>query len=471
MLLSAFAVVLMLAGCSNDAEQAPMGSEQDPVALAESHAECWQSGVIDLLYNLAGTAAISAYRKLTDGALPLMMVIFALWLSYRLVKHVSSWTEENVGEIWTEIAKKFFLCFVCGLIASRFDLLALVLGDVIFPIFNAFLELASEFLQLGQNTDYAYDGNYDESWLTNGVAAAGKSVASGVGKAASAGAKAIDFVSEGVFNISVFGSGQSAQIIEFNTNLSCSAGELDHITSESTGFPESPKVMMDCMVCSMSETLTFGQQLAFHMLKGSAFMGWIVGLLVLICFWFVKLGFVFYLIDSIFRFTVMVMMLPIMIMGYPFEKTKGLLSRGVANMISSASFMLFFAIIVMVCIKAMAVILKNFDGQGLFKSDAAFRDFSVPFVCIAMICFVVISSIKIAGKLSNTFVGGGFSSKFQKTAKALIMGGIKMVASFGGRALLSLLPESIRFKAIEKFEGGMRIIDKAKGAGKKATGG
>ena len=465
MLLSAVVVVLTLAGCSNDTEQAPMGSEQDPVAIAENHAECWQSGVIDLLYDLTGTAAISAYRKLTDGALPLMMVIFALWLSYRLIRHVSSWTEENMGEVWTEIAKKFFLCFVCGLIASRFDLLTLVLGDVIFPIFNAFLELASEFLQLEHPIERnvvhnMIDAGIDRDLLINGTLETGIPM----------NAQTMNAVSihdnDSIVDFTIFGYN-----FGFNPVMTCYAGDLGHITSESTGFPKGPQVMMDCMVCSMNSALGFGQKLAFAVMASASFMRWIVGLLVLICFWFVKLGFVFYLIDAIFRFTVMVMMLPVMIMGYPFPQTKNLLSRGVANMLSSASFMLFFAIIITVCIKAISLVLKNLEDNKIWADQAAFDDFSVPFVCIAMICFVLISSIKIAGKLSNTFVGGGFSSQFQKTAKALIMGSIKMIASFGGRALLSLLPESIRFKAIEKFEGGMRLIDKAKGAGKKATGG
>ena len=44
--------------------------------LANQHRECWQTGIIDLLYENMGKVAMGMYAKITDGALPLMMIAF-----------------------------------------------------------------------------------------------------------------------------------------------------------------------------------------------------------------------------------------------------------------------------------------------------------------------------------------------------------------------------------------------------------
>lgn len=395
--LSVFLVIGLLTACNSDdannKEQAPIESTQDTDSIVKEQSECWQTEVIDTLYDLMGETALKNYRNLTSGALSLMMVAFAIWLAWRLLKQVGSFKEETMGEVWTEIARMFFMCFVCGLIASNVDLLRLVLDGVIFPIYNAFLEFASRMM-----------------------------------------AEAIPASAEDSFTI-------LGAKVTVGAHQVCSAGEKGHMVTQDLRFPDGPKVMMNCMVCSLSNNLSFGMSMAFKVMTETSWMGWIVGLLVLLCFLFVKLGFVFYLIDTLFRFTVMVVILPLMIMGYPFPKTRGLLGSGVKNMVNSAAFMMFFAIIIVICIQAMAITLKTFEK--VFQGDEAFKDFSVPFVCIMMIGFLVISSIKIAGKLCDSLVGGAGASNpaFQKDAKALIVGSIKFALSFGTALVGMVLPK------------------------------
>ena len=411
--LKIFLMCLILAftltACSQDdtqqtSEQAPIQG-YDSASLAKEHSECWQADIINPLYDLMGEAALKNYKHLTGGALSLMMVIFAVWMSFRLLKQVGSFKEETMGEVWTEIARMFFLCFVCGLIASQADLLIMVLGEVIFPIYNAFLEFASKLMA-----------------TATGDVATTKSVT--------------------LFNTS-YNVG--------SVNV-CKPEIIGNVTSSDLRFPDGPKQMMNCMVCALSDNLNFGMKLSFQMLQTASFTSWLVGILVLLCFLFVKIGFAFYLIDTLFRFTVMVVILPLMIMAYPFPKSRGLLGKGVANMLNSAAFMMFFAIIITICIQAMSLTLKTFEK--VMVGEEAFRDFSVPFVCIMMIGFLVISSVKIAGKLCDSFVGGKSNSEFQKDAKALIVGSIKFVASGGLKLLSMFVPNSVRAtfnNATEKF--------------------
>ena len=415
-------VVLMIAfaltACSHDdteqtSEQAPIQG-YDSAALADEHSQCWQAGVISPLYDLMGEAALQNYRHLTGGALSLMMVIFAIWMSLRLLKQISSFKEETMGEVWTEIAKMFFLCFVCGLIASQTDLLMMVLGHVIFPIYNAFLEFASKLM------------------------------------AATTGAQAYSDSINLSFQVPI----KATNITLFNTSYNigsvnvCEASALGSMSSSDMYFPSGPKEMMNCMVCALSDNLNFGMKLAFQMLQTSSFTSWLVGILVLLCFLFVKIGFAFYLIDTLFRFTVMVVILPLMIMAYPFPKSRGLLGKGVLNMLNSAAFMMFFAVIITICIQAMSITLETF--KNVMTGEDAFKDFSVPFVCIMMIGFLVISSVKIAGQLCDKLVGGKSNSEFQKDAKALIVGAMKFVASGGLKIAGMFVPPSVK-QSVKNF--------------------
>jgi len=162
----------------------------------------------------------------------------------------------------------------------------------------------------------------------------------------------------------------------------------------------------------------------------------------------------------------MVVMLPLMIMGYPFKSTNKLLSQGVANMLNSAGFMMFFAIIISMSILAMAQILHKFADTVFRDNTEAFKDFSVPFICILMIGFMVMSSIKIAAKLCGTFVGGDSNSKFQASAKALIVGTVKAVASGGSSVVTKLAPQGLK----NKVEDLKNMKNKASGWIEQKTG-
>ena len=104
--------------------------------------------------------------------------------------------------------------------------------------------------------------------------------------------------------------------------------------------------------------------------------------------------------------------------------------------------MLFFAIIIAVCIQAMSLILKSF--QNVFSTDDnALAEFSVPFVCMMMIAFLVMSSIKIAGKLCDSLVGGKSNPAFQKDAKAIIVGAMKAGLTLGVKVAGFALPKPV----------------------------
>ena len=415
MLMMAGLVVFMLAACNSDDEESRDRAPLKATTEAFDGTQCWQTEIVNTLYDLMGEVSIKTYRKMTGGAMTLMMVAFALWMTLRLVKQVSSFKEENLGEVWYEIAKMFFVCVTCGAIASQEKLLFFVLGDIIFPIYNAFLEFAGEILKVATPDD----------------------------------------VTKATFTL----FGESFSLVHSDNPVVCPVSKIN-FTETATSFPEGPKQMMDCMICSVSHSLSFGISIALEAMTKTWFWSWLIGLFILCCFLFVKLGFVFYLVDTIFRFTVMVVMLPIMIMFYPFPKSRSVLGKGVANMLNSAAFMLFFAIIITMCIQALNIILSPDYFGAVFTHDASISDFGIPFICMMMIGFLVISSLNIAGKLCDGIVGGKSNSKFQQDAKALIVGALKWALSGGAKIASIFIPSSLREGFNNKIQKGLHIIGK-----------
>ena len=377
-----------IGGRSRAAMAAPVG--EDPISeetrknASNAHRECWQTGMIDLLYQNMGKIAMGMYAKITDGALPLMMIAFALWTIFRLLKFVGSFTEDSPAEIWNEIVRKLFVCLICGLIASSTTQILWLLNTVVFPIYYAFLELGAAILN-----------------------------SAGDGSNFKAGSTVLSFFQEK---------------LTLNEPVMCSAPAIGKASIESLSFPDGPRTMMNCMICTVNERLTLGFFLSFKVMDAPGFMSLITGLFILICFTIVKLGFIFYLVDSIFRFTMMAIILPILIMSYAFKQTSSWAKNGFLTIINSAALMMFMGIMMSMALLAMEKIIT--DNSDIFNDNAnemSFSEFSIPFMCIMLVGFLISSSVNLAQQVTDSLVGGNSDSLFQKRVGTFVMWTLNLI--------------------------------------------
>ena len=377
-----------IGGRSRAAMAAPVG--EDPVSeetmknASNAHRECWQTGMIDLLYQNMGKIAMGMYGKITDGALALMMIAFALWTIFRLLKFVGSFTEDSPAEIWNEIVRKLFVCLICGLIASSTTQILWLLNTVVFPIYYAFLELGAAILN-----------------------------SAGDGSNFKAGSTVLNFFQEK---------------LTLNEPVMCSAPAIGKASIESLSFPDGPRTMMNCMICTVNERLTLGFFLSFKVMDAPGFMSLITGLFILICFTIVKLGFIFYLVDSIFRFTMMAIILPILVMSYAFKQTSSWAKNGFLTIINSAALMMFMAIMMSMALLAMERIIT--DNSDIFNDNAnemSFSEFSIPFMCIMLVGFLISSSVNLAQQVTDSLVGGNSDSLFQKRVGTFVMWTLNLI--------------------------------------------
>lgn len=390
-----FSLVFLLFACgnTNDVNTAVNTGNGEPTSTEQIVAEnndCWAAAIVGTIYETTGRLAMSMYSHLTQGAMALMMVAFAIWLSFRIIKHVSSFAEESPAEVWTEVARKFFVCFVCGLLASSPEGVLFVLNSIIFPVYNAFLELGS--------------------------AMTGASIQNTSGSVGS------------VLNISG---------AEFDVPVDCKADVLGK-AELSGGFPSGPQKMMECLTCAVNKKLNLGIGLGWEVITQVGVMALVCGLLLVVVFCLVKLGFSLYLIDSIFRFAMMVIILPLLIMSYAFKATKNWAKIGFLTILNSGAFMMCIALVMMIIFGTINRVITA--EQAAFADKDSLADVSVPFIILLLIAFLTVKSLQVAQEIVNKLVGGGGAANFQKKAGTLAATLVKGAVSYftGGLAKVAL---------------------------------
>lgn len=408
-----FSLVFMLFACGgndtvttavNDTDGKPV-SEEEMEANAK---DCWQAAVVGTIYETTGKLTMSMYTRLTEGAMALMMVAFALWLCFRMMKHVSSFTEESPAEVWTEVSRKFFICFACGFLASSTEGVLFVLNSIIFPLYNAFLELGSAMIQ---NVSVQGNGSFNYN------------------------AK--------VMNIPFSGE-VSAQY-----DIVCKAGVLSKATLD--GFPGEPAKMMECLTCAINERLNFGIKLGWIVMLQKGVMAFFCGLILVAVFLFVKLGFAFYLVDAIFRFAMMVMIMPILIMAYAFKPTRKWTQVGFMTILNSAAFMMCIAIVMIMIFAATQQVL--IEQKEVLEDKGSFADFSVPFIMLLLIAFLTVGSLGVAKQIADKLItpnGGGkdnFQRQFGKAVAAIGKAALTWVTGGIGRIALENSAKLRKMKA------------------------
>ncbi|MCQ2740638.1 MAG: hypothetical protein MJ210_00770 [Alphaproteobacteria bacterium] len=389
------AIVLLLAACSTSVELAK--------PQAEYIKECWSCSLLNLIYNAVGSEIMRMHATFTTGVVPLMMVAFSIWLALRLFKFVSSVSENNVSEVWNEILRKIFVCMLCASFAATPQAVQAFTNLIVFPIYEAFLELGVEIM----------------SKTSDSVAAS---------------------------SYMLFGE----EITVRTTDLACKIGD-GGISWDQNGFPTSLRDTMMCMIRMVDETLDIGRDISIKaMTQTTSFTGRIIGFAVWICFRLVQLMFVFYLVDSIFKMGLIILMLPLFIVSYAFGPTKKWATIGLSNILVTAGFMMCFSIVVSLSINAIIGLVQN--NPNIFNPsdpELSMSEISVGSVCMLLIGFLIFGSMGVSEGLVSSLVGGSMSSKFQENLKAAVQMVISLGQKLGKKILTMAFPQ---LKVVEKMK-------------------
>lgn len=429
-------VIFLVTACGTEGEEGGTmmsGSSDNQEELKAEQRKCWQGDLLGVFYENLGSMSIKVYNKLTgEDLLGVLMMAFSIWMAFQILRHVSATSPESIGEFWTKVIRKAALCLICGTLASSTENIMYTLNTFVFPIYITLLEFCGEILKLtgsGPNTDMGLpDGN--------------------------GGAMCIKL-----------GDAPSAPCTIDSNSVAMSATE----------FPQAPKDLMKCMACAVGARLDVGYQIAITTLGLGGLAPVLVAVFLFAAFTITKFGFVLYLVDSVFRLDMMIVIAPFLILFYPFEQTRKWTGVGFKIILNSAAIMLCLAILVSMTILAMQNVLTS-PSMGISFGDAsAYESFGVVPITMIFLGIIILKSSGLAVTLSDTVTGGGGDTKFQKKVAALIgtiAKGIFVIASWGsGKAVTTVIDHVERVKAIyDKIQKAKAKINKVKNAMNKMAG-
>ena len=368
-------LVMFLAACGDKAEDTsgpPCTSDTDAQGIEcvdVNDVACLGCRIFRLMFDAASVSVMRLHGHLTAGAMSVMMVAFSIWLVIRLLKFVSSVSESSISQVWNDILKQGFLCVFCGILASSPDMLIYAINTFVYPIYAAFLKLGVAIMEVAISNS---DGSATQFTVY------GKTISLG------------------------------------HVNLVCTFDKAGLITKE--GFPKEFSDTIVCMLKVLKEYLSVGGDIAGRLLRQSAsFQGWIMGLILWIFFFLVRVGFIFYLVDTIFQMGIIILLLPVFILSYAFKSTRDWTKKCFKNLLASAGFLMCFSVVVAMVLRAMIELIIN--NPSLFSP--ANPDFDVAnagmgCLCLLLIGFLIYSSMGVSQQITGSLIETSVDSNFQK---------------------------------------------------------
>ena len=395
--------------------------------------DCIQASLLKLFYGGLGKMASSVYGKLTnENLLSLMFLAFSIWMAFQILRHVSATTPESLGEFWTKILRKATLCVACGILASSPENIYYAVNTFVLPVYVTLLEFASAILEV-----LSTDSGDNKIEISGDL---GKELEEG------------KIVEEYKHSL---------------TDSACQISNAGQIEMTEGKFPDGPANLMGCMACAISDRLTVGYTIALLVMNSGGFpegfLMALVGIFLFVVITFVKWGFALYLVDSIFRLTMMITVMPFLILFFPFEQTRKWTTTGFKIILNSAGIMLCLAILVGTTIYAMDSLLKSGD----YGSKSAYEKFGTIPLSLIFMGFILVKVSGLAVSLSDSVTGGGGEARFQKKMAALVgtlANGLFILITWGsGSAVSAAVQHSQRIRNIlEKIQKAKAKINKIK---------
>lgn len=385
-----FCTLFMLCACGMEEGMnvVPTAAQRGESAeqLAEEHRQCWQAGMLRVFYTSIGAETSLIYGALTnENLMGIMMLAFSIWMAYKILSHVSTPVPESMGEFWTSVLQKAFLCILCGILASSKGQVLYALNSFIFPIYITILEFASEILQVlnTQNPDLSVPG--------------------------------LKLVAED-------GTSMCLPFAHSVAENGCKITNAENIVfTENSGMPDAPLKMMECLVCAVSDRLNIGYNISYGLLQLGSLLSVIVGFILYAAFTIAQFCFALYLIDSIFRLNMVLIIFPFLIMFYPFEQTRKWSITGFKIILNSSVIMLCLVVMVVMAILAIESILLTGRQKGFdFALSSEYEDFGVVPMALIFTAFLVVKVSGLAVSLADRIIHEGGGAGFQKKVAALI---------------------------------------------------
>ncbi len=401
-------LALFLGGCENDSDTS-LGEEGN----YKLQSSCWQTTItkavterINELFGSASSLISSSSGGGSSGA-AFIFVAFAVWLAFKLLKVLGSFKEESIGEVWTEIGHKLFLCGACAFVVMNSDNINEAINTFIVPIYKTVLELGVKVLGGDHNV---------------------------------------------TFELGSFGT------IYFSGDGDNICVDLDADTFGIDGFKERIDTLSNCLICRISNRLNAGIKIGISLIVSLRIGAIFVGLTMLLLFTAAKFVFVLFIVDSLFRLNFAVFLIPFLIVGIPFNWSRKWSKHGFLMFINSSGIMLFLGFLVALAAGGIENIMDSLTSDIESNSEAAFEGLGNALLCMFLMATLLVNIPSLAVALADKFIGGGNGLEFQKKVSKFVMNTVK---KFAAAALASVSGGSTKtFTSVaEKYETTREISD------------
>lgn len=418
--------VFLLSACSSSDGGTVLPGDYDPRQAGDEQRTCWQSEFLEIFYNNIGSQSEKVYKSLEKENLMHVVILgFTIWMAYQILKHIGSPTGESIGEFWNKVIKKAFLCALCGYLASSTKELYYVINTFIFPIYVTILDFTAEVL----NT---------------------------TAKDPAAQVKSISLVSN-------YGGEEVICEVYDHTfsDVGCKIG--NNVKFENGKFPDAPFKLMSCMACAVSDRLNIGYDLGMRLLGMVSVSSFVAAIFLIGSFTVAKIGFVFYLVDSIFRLNMIMIILPFLVMAYPFEAIRKWSKTGFKFIICSSAIMLCLGLIVSITVLAMQKLIL----EGEIANIDNYRSFSTTALSVILMGFLIVKatglSVELSSKISGIGASAGFQKKFQQLAVTVGKIAFTWISAGAGKVATSIIDhvETLR-KARDQYNNLKSKVNAAK---------
>lgn len=403
-----FAVVLLLAGCNEKDGQGALGGNKN----YEVQSSCWQTKIISAVLRIIN----SLYKKSSDyvtqdamstGGAAVIAIAFSIWLAFKLLKTLPSFKEENLGEVWTEIGQKLFVCAFCMYIVYNPDNIDWAIKTFILPIYTTILELGLRIVK-ATGTESSQDlGEYG--------------------------------------------------IVSYLYNYSqCEVGNV--MSGSSLNLRSAITPMANCLVCTISDRLNTGIKVGVELICTLRLSGIIVGLTTMFLFTAAKYSFVLFMVDGLFRLNFAVFLLPILIIGIPFNFTRKWSKHCFLMFLNSAGIMMFLGLLVVIAVGTLESIIGAIGGDF---SEVNIEGGGPMMLSILFISFLLVNIPGMGVALADRFIGGGGSDEFQKKITKFV---VRTAKKLGAAALGSVTSKASQLftDTAEKYQISKEALDTAK---------
>ena len=394
--------VLLLSGCDDIFEDSSLSGQGN----YDAQSSCWQLLLLKPILAFISQLFNESAGKAANGGANLILVAFAVWMAFKMLRVLGSFKEENIGEVLTEIGQKLFICVACAFIVNGYiiDILKITL----IPIYQTIIELGSEALD---NTTSLSLGDY------------------------------------GVITFKTPFDKPTCPVEPKEIN---SLGDLQTMVRNSSG----------CLICAINDRLSSGIKIGIWMVSTLHVLAMVIGLVLIAIFTIAKFGFVLFVVDSLFRINFAVYLIPILILGIPFKYTRKWSKHGALMFLNSSGIMMFMGLLVGVATKTLEEMVKTYEAANALN-ETGMEGMSFQLLGILMIALLLINIPAMAVVLADKFIEGGGGQEFQKKATQFVMNMVKKMGKAAVDSLSSSATEAVT-NSMEKYEKVREATDNIK---------